>query len=113
MLNLLVNSIKYTETGHIKLLLRQHNDKRLIIEVSDTGVGIPEDMQNHIFDNFVQIGNDSQNQGAGLGLAIVKNLAELMEGKVSIKSKLGAYTIFTVDIPMSLSISQSGETRYD
>ena len=101
MSNLLINAIKYTEAGHVKLSL-QSRDAHLIIEVSDTGAGIPDDMQSYIFENFVQLKHTKQSQGVGLGLSIVKNLTELMNGHISLKSKANEYTIFTVELPLNL-----------
>jgi signal transduction histidine kinase len=101
MSNLLVNAIKYTQDGEVKLTLR-HTPNALVIVVSDTGTGSPDDMQLYIFENFAQIKNSDQNQGVGLGLSIVKNLTELMGGRVFPKSKPHEYTIFTVELPLNL-----------
>lgn len=106
MSNLLINAIKYTRDGEIKLALKRTSEENLIIEVSDTGIGIPEDMQTFIFENFTQIKNQEPNQGVGLGLSIVKNLTELMNGRVFLKSQADSYTVFTVEVPLNL---QNGE----
>jgi PAS domain S-box-containing protein len=100
--NLLVNAIKFTRKGHVQLELRRGEGERLIIEVSDTGVGIPQDMQSYIFESFVQGDIEHPKQGVGLGLSIVKNLAELMGGGVFLLSTLNSYTVFTVDLPLNL-----------
>lgn len=99
--NLLVNAIKYTSEGQVKLALKQVGDK-LIIEVSDTGIGIPSEMQSAIFEDFTQVQKQAQNQGVGLGLSIVKNLTDLMNGRVILKSEPHDYTIFTVELPLNL-----------
>jgi PAS domain S-box-containing protein len=100
--NLLVNAIKFTRKGYIQLELRKGEGERLIIEVSDTGVGIPQDMQRYIFESFVQGQTEQPKQGVGLGLSIVKNLAELMGGGVFLRSTLNSHTVFTVELPLNL-----------
>jgi PAS domain S-box-containing protein len=100
--NLVVNAIKYTHEGRVKLALRPSVNHQLLIEVSDTGIGIPDHMQSYIFEDFTQLDKRSQNQGAGIGLSIVRKLIELMEGTISIESVVGSYTIFTVEVPMNL-----------
>lgn len=100
--NLLVNAIKYTHEGEVRLGLHLGENDRLIIEVTDTGVGIPDDMQSYIFENFTQLDTKEQQQGVGLGLSIVKNLTELMDGQVYLNSQANAYTVFTVDLPLHL-----------
>ena len=101
MSNLLVNAIKYTREGEVRLALKRADD-HLIIEVSDTGIGIPDDMQDFIFENFTQLKHQEPNQGAGLGLSIVRNLSELMNGRIFLKSKPDEFTIFTVELPLNL-----------
>jgi PAS domain S-box-containing protein len=102
--NLVGNAIKFTETGQVIMVLRQHKE-RLIIEVSDTGIGIPPSRQHVIFDDFVQLDNEStrKHQGAGLGLSIVKRLTLLMKGSVRVKSEVGQGSTFTVELPLMLS----------
>jgi PAS domain S-box-containing protein len=100
--NLLVNAIKFTRKGHIQLALKKGEGERLIIEVSDTGIGIPEDMHSYIFESFAQGQGEQPKQGVGLGLSIVKNLVELMGGGVFLRSALNSYTVFTVEVPLNL-----------
>jgi two-component system sensor histidine kinase/response regulator len=105
--NLLANAIKFTNEGTVQLALRRH-DERLIIRVSDTGIGIPSSMQEIIFQDFVQLDSSSKKRygGAGLGLSIVSSLVDLMKGRVSVESEVGAYSVFTVDIPLELNGDQ-------
>jgi signal transduction histidine kinase len=102
--NLLANAIKFTNEGTVQLTLRRH-DGRLIIRVSDTGIGIPSSMQEIIFQDFVQLDSSSKKRygGAGLGLSIVSSLVDLMKGRVTVESEVGAYSVFTVDIPLELT----------
>jgi len=94
--NLLGNAIKFTEQGYIKLSAHkkrsQENDSRkvdLIIAVADTGIGIPEDQQDIIFESFQQQDGQSTRKygGTGLGLAITKRLVEMMNGQISVRSQ--------------------------
>ena len=100
--NLLLNAIKYTDAGEVRLTLRHHPAGRLHIKVADTGIGIAPDMHAHIFESFSQGDTGRQKEGVGLGLSIVKNLVQLMGGMVFLESEVGAYTIFTVDLPLNL-----------
>ncbi|MEQ8677819.1 MAG: PAS domain-containing protein [Aggregatilineales bacterium] len=104
--NLLTNAIKFTDHGIAKLALRGETDQRLIIEVSDTGIGIPDDLHQLVFENFAQGNTGRQQQGVGLGLSIVKNLTDLMGGTVKLYSQLHSHTVFTVDLPLNLSTQE-------
>jgi len=105
--NLLVNAIKFTSEGHIKLVLERGSLDDLVIKVYDTGIGIPEGKQTVIFDSFIQLRAAPQGAGVGLGLSIVKNLAHLMGGTVALESRVGEYSIFSVKIPLNLPDSPS------
>ena len=72
------------------------------MEVRDTGVGIPVDEQENIFEPFRQVSNaiTRENRGSGLGLAIVKQLVELMGGQISLQSELGRGSVFTITLPL-------------
>ncbi|MCP4345078.1 MAG: response regulator [Desulfobacterales bacterium] len=102
--NLVGNALKFTETGYIKLVLaKRYTDKDrktldLIFSVQDTGIGIPENQKEFIFDAFSQqIGqNPSKYGGTGLGLAITRRIVEMMGGSVSVKSEVGKGSIFQV-----------------
>ncbi len=104
MLNLVGNALKFTElNGTITLRVRSGNE-RLVIEVQDTGIGIPASQKHVIFDDFVQLDNSStrKHQGAGLGLAIVKRLALLMQGSITVESEIGQGSTFVVTLPLNL-----------
>jgi signal transduction histidine kinase/DNA-binding response OmpR family regulator len=99
--NLLANAVKFTETGTIAVRARRAGSE-LVIAVSDTGIGIPEEALGLIFEEFRQVDNTSTRQygGTGLGLAISRRLARLMGGDISVQSSLGAGSTFTLRLPM-------------
>ncbi|MGE5506138.1 MAG: sensor histidine kinase [Actinomycetota bacterium] len=98
--NLVVNAIRYTERGGIVLGCR-HRPGAVRIQVADTGIGIPADQLDRIFEDFYQIGNPARDraQGLGLGLSIVSRLAALMGYPVSVRSAAGSGSVFTVEVP--------------
>ncbi|MDM8558438.1 ATP-binding protein [Candidatus Parabeggiatoa sp. HSG14] len=104
LLNLVGNAIKFTEKGYIKLSAQKIpkiddcNTVDLIISVTDTGIGIPENQQEIIFESFRQQEGQSIRQygGTGLGLAITKRLIEMMDGQISVKSTVGKGSIFEI-----------------
>jgi PAS domain S-box-containing protein len=97
--NLVGNAIKYTKQGSVLVELyplesTKQDCCRVLFSVSDTGIGIPDDQIDHIFESFTQTdeGFKRQYQGAGLGLAIVKKLVRLMGGNIAIASEIGVGT---------------------
>lgn len=104
--NLLSNAFKFTPSGgKISVNLKQENsitNNFALVEVSDTGPGIPEEYQSKIFDRFYRVdGNSKKNEsGSGIGLALVKELVSLHNWVISVKSKEGEGTTFTIKIPL-------------
>lgn len=98
--NLLSNAFKYTLKGSIKLLLGAKNNQ-VILKVSDTGVGIPETELPKMFQRFhrVQSATGRTYEGTGIGLSLVKELVKLHGGEITVRSKVGKGTEFTVSIP--------------
>lgn len=100
-LNLLSNAVKFTEKGSINVAASLENEDEekvsILFSVEDTGIGIPDDKVEEIFENFQQAssGTSSKYGGTGLGLAIVKQLVEHQEGKVSVVSELGKGSTFS------------------
>ena len=88
--NLVENAVRYTASGHIRLACRRVGD-RLRIEVEDTGIGIPPDHLDRIFEEFHQVGNLARDrrQGLGLGLAIVRRIADLLGHRIEARSRPG------------------------
>ncbi|MCX6185657.1 MAG: response regulator [Bacteroidetes bacterium] len=106
--NLVGNAIKFTSKGfvEVKTSINARNDDKisLIFDIVDSGIGVPEHKQNKIFESFTQAYTDTTRKfgGTGLGLAITKNLTMLQGGTISIKSKVGSGTTFTVEIPFEI-----------
>jgi len=100
--NLVVNAIKYTQTGGIVLHVAADGSERWIMQVKDTGIGISKEDQAHIFEAFHQVDENSGRElgGVGLGLAIVQQLVAIMKGTVSVKSEVGQGSTFTVNLPL-------------
>ena len=102
--NLLGNAVKFTEKGGINLLAdavaREDNSVDLVIKISDTGIGIPAENRESIFESFSQVYSSSTRKygGTGLGLAITKRLASMMGGEILLESELGKGSTFTVII---------------
>ena len=100
-LNLVSNAIKFTSEGKITVsvkLIDEDNDKATIeFSVSDTGIGIPEDRRERIFDNFQQATSNTSRLygGTGLGLAIVKQLVQAQGGRITVRSKMGEGSTFS------------------
>jgi CheY-like chemotaxis protein len=106
--NLVGNAIKYTDSGSIALHVAVKNRGGLedvTVSVVDTGIGIAEETQALLFQEFSQLDSRSSRKygGTGLGLAISKKLAELMGGEVGVKSRLGGGSTFWFRLPLSLA----------
>ena len=98
--NFTSNAIKYTKDGFVKLGFETH-DNNIIFFVEDSGIGIPEEEQQHIFEAFYRgsVATNSAIRGTGLGLNIAKELVELMGGTVGVSSQLGKGSIFHFSLP--------------
>lgn len=100
-INLITNAISYSkENGHIDLFLKR-NDSVAIISVKDDGIGISEEDQKRIFDRFFQVDKARSSSSSGLGLALVKEMAALNNATISVESKLGYGSVFTLSIPIA------------
>ncbi|MUK75831.1 response regulator [Aliivibrio fischeri] len=107
LVNLIGNAFKFTKSGHISLKVGWQENALLLI-VSDTGCGIPQDKQKSLFEPFTQVDNSSQRQfeGTGLGLSICKLLVDAMSGELSFKSELGKGSEFQVKLPLEVVCEQ-------
>jgi signal transduction histidine kinase len=84
-------------------------DDRAIIEVQDSGIGIPEQDQPRLFESFHRASNVENRPGTGLGLAIVKKSVELHGGEIGFTSRIGAGTRFTVSLPLRPQAARAAE----
>jgi len=100
--NLLVNALHYTPRGGV-LLAARRSGVRVRLSVWDTGVGIAPEHQARVFDEFVQLQNPGRNRqrGHGLGLAIVARLSRLLQHPVTLRSRVGHGSCFTIDLPLA------------
>lgn len=100
-INLVGNAIKFTPEGRVTLSLSR-DDEQLALAVSDTGIGIPPDAHDLIFEEFRQFDQSPQREygGTGLGLAIVQKLTRALGGTVALQSKEGVGSTFTVRVPL-------------
>jgi len=107
--NLLGNAVKFTENGHVVTTITGHacGDGQVILDVivEDTGIGIPADKLEAIFQQFSQVDGSStrRHEGTGLGLAISERLAKLQGGTISVRSTEGAGSIFTLSLPLQVA----------
>ncbi len=106
-INLIGNAIKYTKEGHVKILVNALKNESLdevtiVVEVTDTGVGISQNDLKNVFNPFFQGGDLLRNEGTGLGLAICKQYTELLQGGISVESIEGAGASFQVEVPVRI-----------
>ncbi|WP_405294504.1 ATP-binding protein [Algibacter sp. Ld11] len=112
--NLVINAHKFTNEGSITILSLLKQDI-LEIRVKDTGVGISENLKEHIFEEFAQADNNQNNnsEGFGLGLTISKKLAEILGGNLTLESELSKGSTFTLKIPVKLSNKSLSTVKSD
>lgn len=97
--NLLMNAVKFTETGEIRFMASYENGQ-LTIEVRDTGIGMSEETLSRIFLPFERAAQSVNSEGFGLGLSITKGLVELLGGRISVESSTGKGSLFRVTLPL-------------
>ena len=105
LLNLVSNAIKYTPEGGSVSVNQRLTDTEAIIEVSDTGPGVPADQRERIFEPFVRLSRDDATPGTGLGLAISREMARAMGGDLTIADRVGPGTCFTLRLPLSTGLA--------
>ncbi len=103
--NLLSNAFKFTKEGSVSLRMDANTTEKVwIIEVADTGIGIPPHAVNVIFEEFRQLDGSYSRayKGTGLGLSITRNLVRRMGGKIAVKSTVGSGSTFTITLPLNV-----------
>lgn len=103
LINLIINSIKFTEFGGVTVEVTEEPGNRFIFRVTDSGEGMSESYLERIFEPFAQLESQGSTQelGSGLGLFVVKQLVSLMGGSISVKSTLGLGTVFQFELPLA------------
>lgn len=103
--NFISNSLKFTQAGEVRVSARLENEREIRFAVSDTGIGIPSELHNTLFEDFSQIDSPLQKRlrGTGLGLSLCKRFAMLLGGRVGVESTPGVGSVFYVVIPLALA----------
>lgn len=109
--NLVGNALKFTSEGFVEVRVslddRRDAEPRVLIEVEDSGIGIPAESLGRIFQKFEQADGSTTRRfgGTGLGLSITRQLAELMSGEIAVRSEVGRGSIFTVALPLATAVA--------
>ncbi|MBN2341007.1 MAG: response regulator [Deltaproteobacteria bacterium] len=107
------NAIKFTHEGGIAIRLSQREEdvwnSRLRFSVSDTGIGVPDDMHQHVFERFTQVDSSTTRRygGTGLGLATAKQIVQLMDGKIGLKNRKGGGTRFWFEVTLPKKLAST------
>ncbi|MFO1188038.1 MAG: ATP-binding protein [Alphaproteobacteria bacterium] len=121
LINLVANAVKFTDRGKVVVAVMRDpiaagaGRTRLRFSVTDTGIGIPADMQERVFESFRQTEEAVRRRhgGTGLGLAIAKNLIELMGGRIGLESEVGKGSCFWLEVPFDVREAPAGVGRLD
>ncbi len=107
LINLIDNAFKYTDKGNIKITSKEKDNKQVFI-IEDSGLGIPKDDVDRIFERFYTVDKSRSRRvgGTGLGLSIVKHIVLLHKGKIEIESEINKGTRFIITIPFTQSVIQ-------
>nr|WP_255494681.1 ATP-binding protein [Luteibacter sp. Sphag1AF] len=102
--NYISNALKFTQHGEIRVCARMENEHEVCFSVSDTGIGIPPESMDSLFDDFTQVDSPLQKRwrGTGLGLSLCRRFAALLGGKVGATSVPGQGSVFFVIVPVAL-----------
>lgn len=102
MLNLLSNAVKFTEYGGTIMVSIYDKEESILISIKDTGIGIPADMKDKIFDRFTQVDSTLRRkaEGSGIGLSLVKAIVELHNGTINLESNIGLGSEFIIELPV-------------
>jgi len=114
--NILTNAVKYTEHGYINFdvkCINTNDESKIIISVADTGRGIKPEQMNKLFKKFERLDEDKNTttEGTGLGLAITKNLVEMMGGTVSVQSRYGEGSTFTICLKQKIITDKEEQAK--
>jgi signal transduction histidine kinase len=109
--NFISNSLKFTQRGEVRVSARLENEQSVRFAVTDTGIGIPQELHGALFEDFIQVDSPLQKRlrGTGLGLSLCKRFAELLGGHVGVESEPGVGSTFYVVIPLALAQEPADE----
>jgi PAS domain S-box-containing protein len=109
--NMISNSLKFTERGHVNVVISAPDENSVSISVEDSGIGMTETQHARLFDAFAQADSSISRRfgGTGLGMSIVRNLVDLMQGKIHSESAPGVGTKITVNLPIPLAPKSTEE----
>jgi PAS domain S-box-containing protein len=112
-LNLLSNAVKFTKPGGCIIVSISDNEESLFISVKDTGIGIPIDKKDEIFERFRQINKSltRENEGSGIGLSLVKSIIEMHGGTITLETMLGKGSEFIIKLPKKVSEEQEFDNK--
>jgi len=115
LLNLVSNALRYTSSGGVLAGCRRGRGGMVLIEVWDTGAGVPESARAAIFEEYVQLGNPERDRakGLGLGLAICRRLADLLEIRIGVRSSHGRGSVFWIELPLAPALAPGGQETRD
>ncbi|MDH6061017.1 HAMP domain-containing histidine kinase [Chrysosporum bergii ANA360D] len=107
--NLIINAIQYTPSGGEVTVSLERSEHYAVMQIEDTGIGIPQSELSRIFDRFYRVNSDRARStgGSGLGLAIVQAIVQAHYGSINLQSKLGKGSIFTIKLPHKLAMHSS------
>ncbi|MCF8218798.1 MAG: PAS domain S-box protein [Bacteroidales bacterium] len=114
LINFVNNALKFTTDGYVKINIKRKGSE-ILFSVHDTGIGIPKDKQEYIFERFRQVDLEYKTAGAGtgLGLSISRNLAEQMNGEIQVESEPGKGSVFTLIVPFRNIEAKSEEKKQE
>lgn len=109
--NFISNSLKFTQRGEVRVSARLESEDSIRFAVTDTGIGIPQELHGALFEDFIQVDSPLQKRlrGTGLGLSLCKRFAELLGGHVGVESEPGVGSTFYVVIPLALAQEPADE----
>lgn len=110
LINLIGNAVKFTHQGQVRVTLAEQQPDRVRITIEDSGIGIPSDKLEFIFQPFQQVDSSTTREygGTGLGLAITKSIVEMLHGAISVSSELGKGSCFRITLPLSWHETTAG-----
>jgi signal transduction histidine kinase len=115
LVNLLSNAVKFTPEGGRIAIEAKWNEREVLVSVNDTGIGIPPEEHERIFERFYQVGDSltRKHGGIGLGLSIVEGMVELCGGRIWVESEVGRGSTFNFTIPQQQSTDESRSASED